>query len=102
METYNLLLGLDSGFIKKCTLGEIKDIKKPFEDIIRSLNGKVINFHLMIGGEYNCTTIVQLEDKIILAKTVLLLKEINYLNYYRVYSLFSETELEKFMNIIRN
>ena len=37
---------------------------------IKNFNGNVISFFLMIGGEYNCTTIIEVKDKIKLATII--------------------------------
>ena len=55
----------------------------------------------MVGGEYNCTTIIEVKDKIKLASLILELKKINYLDNYKVYSIFSDIELNKFYKAIK-
>ena len=101
METYNILLSLDSTIFKNFSSSEKPDIRKIFEDSVKKFNGVVISFYLMVGGEYNCTTIIEVKDKIKLASLILELKKINYLDNYKVYSIFSDIELNKFYKAIK-
>lgn len=101
MQTYNILLNLDPNIFKKFSAGEPTDIRRIFKDSVKNFNGEVISFYLMIGGEYNCATIIELQDKIKLALLILELKRISYLDNYKVYSMFSESEFKKFIKSIK-
>ena len=101
METYNILINLDSNIFKRVSDGDSLVIRKIFEKSIKKLNGKIISFYLMIGGEFNCATIIELEDKTKLGLLILELKRINYLDNYKVYSMFSESEFKKFIKSIK-
>ena len=101
MQTYNILLNLDPNIFKTLSAGKTADIRRIFKDSVKNFNGKVISFYLMIGGEYNCATIIELQDKIKLALLILKLKEINYLANYKVYSIFSDREFEKFIKSVK-
>ena len=101
METYNILFTLNSSIFKRLSSKENIDIKKIFEECVKNFNGNVISFFLMIGGEYNCTTIIEVKDKIKLASLILELKKINYLDNYKVNNLFSNSEFKKFIKDIK-
>ena len=100
METYNILFTLNSTIFKRLSSKENIDIKKIFEECVKNFNGKVISFYLMLGGEYNCANIIEVKDKIKLASLILELRKINYLDNYKVYNIFSDSEFKKlFRNI---
>ena len=101
METYNILFTLNSSIFKRLSSKENIDIKKIFEECVKNFNGNVISFFLMIGGEHNCATIIEVKDKIKLASLILELRKINYLDNYKVYNLFSNSEFKKFIKDIK-